>query len=169
MFLSDLLNSLRKTYGNKITTGDLRGYAAAHGVSYRSITKKITKYKTGRGKWNLTVSQARKQLEKAVAAPAAPAATPVVERNLIPEKDDTFVKFGSFSDIKKIISSKLFYPTFITGLSGNGKTFGVEQACAQLKREIIRVNITIETDEDDLIGGFRLVNGETVWAQWPSH
>ena len=164
MFLSDLLNSLRKTYGNKITTGDLRGYAAAHGVSYRSITKKITKYKTGRGKWNLTVSQARKQLEKAVAAPAA---TPVVERNLIPEKDDTFVKFGSFSDIKKIISSKLFYPTFITGLSGNGKTFGVEQACAQLKREIIRVNITIETDEDDLIGGFRLVNGETVWHNGP--
>jgi len=164
MFLSDLLNSLRKTYGNKITTGDLRGYAAAHGVSYRSITKKITKYKTGRGKWNLTVSQARKQLEKTVAAPAA---TPVVERNLIPEKDDTFVKFGSFSDIKKIISSKLFYPTFITGLSGNGKTFGVEQACAQLKREIIRVNITIETDEDDLIGGFRLVNGETVWHNGP--
>ena len=164
MFLSDLLDSLRKTYGNKITTGDLRGYAAAHGVSYRSITKKITKYKTGRGKWNLTVSQARKQLEKAVAAPAA---TPVVERNLIPEKDDTFVKFGSFSDIKKIISSKLFYPTFITGLSGNGKTFGVEQACAQLKREIIRVNITIETDEDDLIGGFRLVNGATVWHNGP--
>ena len=164
MFLSDLLNSLRKTYGNKITTGDLRGYAAAHGVSYRSITKKITKYKTGRGKWNLTVSQARKQLEKAVAAPAA---TPVVERNLIPEKDDTFVKFGSFSDIKKIISSKLFYPTFITGLSGNGKTFSVEQACAQLGRELIRVNITIETDEDDLIGGFRLVNGETVWHNGP--
>ena len=164
MFLSDLLNSLRETYGNKITTGDLRGYAAAHGVSYRSITKKITKYKTGRGKWNLTVSQARKQLEKAVAAPSA---TPVVERNLIPDKDDTFVKFGSFSDIKKIISSKLFYPTFITGLSGNGKTFGVEQACAQLKREIIRVNITIETDEDDLIGGFRLVNGATVWHDGP--
>ena len=164
MFLSDLLNSLRETYGNKITTGDLRGYAAAHGVSYRSITKKIVKYKTGRGKWNLTVSQARKQLEKAVAAPSA---TPVVERNLIPDKDDTFVKFGSFSDIKKIISSKLFYPTFITGLSGNGKTFGVEQACAQLKREIIRVNITIETDEDDLIGGFRLINGETVWHNGP--
>ena len=164
MFLSDLLNSLRETYGNKITTGDLRGYAAAHGVSYRSITKKIVKYKTGRGKWNLTVSQARKQLEKAVAAPSA---TPAVERNLIPDKDDTFVKFGSFSDIKKIISSKLFYPTFITGLSGNGKTFGVEQACAQLKREIIRVNITIETDEDDLIGGFRLVNGETVWHNGP--
>ena len=164
MFLSDLLNSLRETYGNKITTGDLRGYAAAHGVSYRSITKQITKYKTGRGKWNLTVSQARKQLEKAVTAPSA---TPAVERNLIPDRDDTFVKFGSFPDVKKIISSKLFYPTFITGLSGNGKTFGVEQACAQLGRELIRVNITIETDEDDLIGGFRLVDGATVWHNGP--
>ena len=61
----------------------------------------------------------------------------------------------------------MFYPTFITGLSGNGKTFSVEQACAQLKRELIRVNITIETDEDDLIGGFRLVNGETVWHDGP--
>ena len=61
----------------------------------------------------------------------------------------------------------MFYPTFITGLSGNGKTFGVEQACAQLKRELIRVNITIETDEDDLIGGFRLVDGATVWHDGP--
>ena len=69
--------------------------------------------------------------------------------------------------LKRLSSSKLFYPTFITGLSGNGKTFGVEQACAQLKRELIRVNITIETDEDDLIGGFRLVNGETVWHNGP--
>ena len=92
---------------------------------------------------------------------------PVVEENLVPEIDSSFVKFGNFADIKNIIKSKLFYPTFITGLSGNGKTFGVEQACAQLKREIVRVNITIETDEDDLIGGFRLVNGETVWHNGP--
>ena len=86
---------------------------------------------------------------------------------MIPQKDDTFVQFGNFKDIKKIIASRLFYPTFITGLSGNGKTFGVEQAVPQLKRELIRVNITIETDEDDLIGGFRLVNGETVWHNGP--
>ena len=77
--------------------------------------------------------------------------------------------FGNFGDIKKIIESRVFYPTFITGLSGNGKTFSVEQACAQLGRELIRVNITIETDEDDLIGGFRLVDGEHRLAQWPSH
>ena len=74
-------------------------------------------------------------------------------QNLIPEKDDTFVQFGNFTDIKKIIKSGLFYPTFITGLSGNGKTFSIEQACAALGRELIRVNITIETDEDDLVGG----------------
>ena len=90
-----------------------------------------------------------------------------MEQNLIPDKDNTFVQFGSFKDIKKIIQSRLFYPTFITGLSGNGKTFSVEQACAQLNRELIRVNITIETDEDDLIGGFRLVNGETSWHNGP--
>jgi midasin (ATPase involved in ribosome maturation) len=91
-----------------------------------------------------------------------------IEQNLIPEKDDTFVKFGNFNDVKKIIQSRLFYPTFITGLSGNGKTFSVEQACAQLKRELIRVNITIETDEDDLIGGFRLVDGKLHGITVPS-
>ena len=88
-------------------------------------------------------------------------------QNLIPEKDDTFVKFGPFNDIKNIIKSRLFYPVFLTGLSGNGKTFSIEQACAQLNKELIRVNITIETDEDDLIGGFRLVDGNTVWHNGP--
>ena len=97
----------------------------------------------------------------------APSVLPVSEYNLIPEKDDTFIHFGNFKDIKTIIQSRLFYPTFITGLSGNGKTFSVEQACAQLNRELIRVNITIETDEDDLIGGFRLVDGNTVWHNGP--
>tara|TARA_R100001463_G_scaffold129052_1_gene187761 strand:- start:299 stop:1168 length:870 start_codon:yes stop_codon:yes gene_type:complete len=92
---------------------------------------------------------------------------PAVEQNLIPAKDDTFVKFGNYGDIKKIIQSRLFYPTFITGLSGNGKTFSVEQACAQLGRELIRVNLTIETDEDDLVGGFRLVDGNTAWHNGP--
>ena len=78
-----------------------------------------------------------------------------------------YVPFGNFADVKKVIKSGQFYPTFITGLSGNGKTFSIEQLCAQTNRELIRVNITIETDEDDLIGGFRLVNGETVWHDGP--
>ena len=76
--------------------------------------------------------------------------------NIVPEKDPNFVTFGDYSSVKSIIASKKFYPIFITGLSGNGKTLGVTQACAEKKREMIRVNITIETDEDDLLGGYRL-------------
>ena len=85
----------------------------------------------------------------------------------IPEKEDTYVAWGNFKDVEKIIQSRIFYPTYITGLSGNGKTMMVEQACARANREYVRVQITPETDEDDLIGGFRLVNGETVFAKGP--
>ena len=153
--------SLKSLYGERITTPDVRAWCAMNGQNYVTVTKRLTDYKTGRGKWDLTVQE---QLEETYEAPSA---QPAIVQDLIPQKDDTFVQFGNFKDVKKIISSRLFYPTFITGLSGNGKTFGVEQACAQLKRELIRVNITIETDEDDLIGGFRLINGETVWHNGP--
>ena len=148
--------SLADLYGNSINASNIRDWCVGQDITYQTVTKKIEQFKTGRGEWNLTIAE---QLEQSIQSP--------VKENLIPEKDDTFVSFGSFSDVKKIISSRLFYPVFITGLSGNGKTFCVEQACAQLGREIIRVNITIETDEDDLIGGFRLVNGETVWHNGP--
>ena len=87
--------------------------------------------------------------------------------NVVPNKDKNFVSFGNFPDVKSIIKSDRFYPVFLTGLSGNGKTLAVTQACADLKRELIRVNITIETDEDDLLGGFRLKNGQTVWSNGP--
>ena len=87
--------------------------------------------------------------------------------NIVPAKDKVFVPWGHFKDIKSIVSSKQFYPIFITGLSGNGKTMNVQQACAQTKRECIRVNITIETDEDDLLGGYRLQDGQTVWQNGP--
>jgi MoxR-like ATPase len=157
--------SLQSTYGNQVASGDIRAWCAMNDVSYQTVTNKLAEYKVGHGKWNLEVTkEAVQELEVSYTAPAA---IPAVEQNLIPEKDDTFVQFGNFGDLKKIIKSRLFYPTFITGLSGNGKTFSIEQACAQLGRELIRVNITIETDEDDLIGGFRLVNGETVWHNGP--
>jgi len=156
--------SLQAVYGESVTAADIRAWCAMNGSNYQTVTSKLNDFKTGRGKWNLTIQEARNQLEQTVKAPAA---IPAVEQNLIPEKDDTFVKFGNFGSVKKIIQSRLFYPSFITGLSGNGKTFSVEQACAQLKRELIRVNITIETDEDDLIGGFRLVDGATVWHNGP--
>jgi hypothetical protein len=159
-----IVDALKDAYGDKLTAADVRAYCAMNGISYPTVTKKLEQYKVKRGTWDLTIQEARQQLEKSAAAPTV---VPPIEQNLIPTKDDSFVKFGNFSDLKKIIQSRLFYPAFITGLSGNGKTFGVEQACAQLNRELIRVNITIETDEDDLIGGFRLVNGETVWHNGP--
>ena len=132
--------SLQSTYGEMVTSADIKAWCAMNGANYQTVTNKLSEYKTSRGRWNLEVT---------------------------PQKDDTFAKFGNFSDVKKIIQSRIFYPTFITGLSGNGKTLTVEQACSQLGRELIRVNITVETDEDDLIGGFRLVGGETVWHNGP--
>ena len=87
--------------------------------------------------------------------------------DIVPKKDPVFVSFGNYPDVKSIIKSGMFYPVFITGLSGNGKTMGVTQACAENKRELIRVNITIETDEDDLLGGYRLKDGQTVWQNGP--
>jgi hypothetical protein len=158
---SSIIESLQETYGESVTTADIRAWCAMNDCNYQTVTNKLSDCKVGRGKWNLTVQEKLEQTYQ------APPALPATEQNLIPAKDDSFVKFGNFGDIKKIIESRVFYPTFITGLSGNGKTFSVEQACAQLGRELIRVNITIETDEDDLIGGFRLVNGATVWHNGP--
>ena len=162
---SEICSALQSTYGESVTAADIRAWCAMNGANYQTVTNKIANYKTGRGKWNFEVTQ--QSVDTIERTYNAPAAMPAIEQNLIPEKDDTFVNFGNFKDLKKIIQSRLFYPSFITGLSGNGKTFAVEQACAQLGRELIRVNITIETDEDDLIGGFRLVNGETVWHNGP--
>ena len=87
--------------------------------------------------------------------------------SLIPKKDPQYVTWGHFKDIKTILERKIFYPIFVTGLSGNGKTSMIHEVCAKLKRDLVRINITIETDEDDLLGGFRLVNGETVWQDGP--
>ena len=160
-----LIETLSSLYGTELTAADIKGYCAANDISYPTVTRKLEQFKTTRGRWNLEVTQESvENIEKSFASPAV---QPPVEQNLIPQKDKNFVSFGNFTDVKKIIKSGIFYPTFITGLSGNGKTFGVEQACAQLGRELIRVNITIETDEDDLIGGFRLVDGATVWHNGP--
>ena len=168
--MENAIQLLKEQFGTEFGADAVRSVASQVGTSYATLSKKLSQYKVSRGKWNLEVTQEKvEELEKEYSAPAVEgvATTNFVKQNLIPQKDDTFVNFGNFSDIKKIIQSRLFYPAFITGLSGNGKTFGVEQACAQLGRELIRVNITIETDEDDLVGGFRLVNGETVFHKGP--
>ena len=160
-----VFDGLRETFGTEFTAPDVRAFCAMNDIGYSTVTKKIKQYNVGKGKWNLEVTtRAVENIEKSFSAPSV---VPSSEQNLVPDQDNTFVKFGPFADVKKIIQSKQFYPIFLTGLSGNGKTFSVEQACATLKRELVRVNITIETDEDDLIGGFRLVNGETVWHNGP--
>ena len=156
---------LSEHYGTTVNADAVRHACVEFGVTYPTAVKRLRDFYVKRGTWNLTVQE---RLEQQYEAPAAaPAIQESVQQNLVPIKDDTYVPFGNFADVKKIIKSGLFYPTFITGLSGNGKTFSVEQACAQLGRELIRVNITIETDEDDLIGGFRLVDGATVWHNGP--
>ena len=159
-------------FGVNVTTPELQAACDHFGLAYQTVSKYISQYKVKRGVWDLTVAETKEKLEQVYSQ----AKTQIVDsfdpaylegKDLVPARDDHFVSFGAFNDLKKVIASKIFYPTFITGLSGNGKTFGVEQACAQAKRDLIRVNITVETDEDDLIGGFRLVDGNTVWHNGP--
>ena len=171
---------------------DLQDIANSVEVKFPHWITRVPTYKVGRGLFAVPVNGA--PAIKAVAdssvgvekAPdpitvtdkptAAAVVAPIVEmskgtngvsQSHVPVKDDLFVPFGSFSDMVLILKSDMFYPVFVTGLSGNGKTLMIDQACAQAKRALYRVNITIETDEDDLLGGFRLVDGETVWFDGP--
>ena len=168
----DIRDYLVGEFGVNVKTPELQNACDHFGLAYQTVSKYLNEFKVKRGVWDLTVAETKKALEKTYTQ----AQTQIVDsfdpayieaKDLKPAKDNHFVPFGNFNDLKKVITSKIFYPIFITGLSGNGKTFGVEQACAQAKRDLIRVNITIETDEDDLIGGFRLVNGSTVWHNGP--
>ena len=134
---------------------------------------KTDKYKVDRGTYKLPLEGKVTENEQLMEAPVEVTKTEAayvvssLTGNIVPKKDPIFVSFGNYPDVKQIIKSNQFYPVFITGLSGNGKTMGVTQACAELKKELIRVNITIETDEDDLLGGYRLKDGQTVWQNGP--
>ena len=180
---------------DSVTKIDLHNIAESAGLKFPHWITRVSDYKVGRGLWSIPltngVSKAtpspKKKANKGKATPIAEPAVvtvpsdvpsvPVTEIEMtkgststasaVPTKDPLFVAHGHFSDINSILKSEMFYPVFVTGLSGNGKTFMVEQACAKAKRELFRVNITTETDEDDLLGGFRLVNGETVWFDGP--
>ena len=134
---------------------------------------KTDKYKVDRGTYKLPLEGKATENEQLMEAPVEDKKTEAayvvssLVGNIVPKKDPIFVSFGNYPDVKQIVKSNQFYPVFITGLSGNGKTMGVTQACAELKKELIRVNITIETDEDDLLGGYRLKDGQTVWQNGP--
>lgn len=162
--------------GAIVSKDDLRSAAEEAGVPFPTWMKK---QRVGYNEFELPTLGAA-ELQKAIAPATEAEAAYIMPKlgsmnvetegfteNLIPEKDKLFVPFGQYDTVKKILASKMFYPAFLTGLSGNGKTFSVEQACANLNRKVIRVNFTIETDEDDLIGGFRLVNGETKFFKGP--
>lgn len=178
---------LKESFGaEEFTRQDAIALGERNGLlkeAYHFCNSKDHDYKVGRGVFRISM------MTKPTSAPVTqrPVVEPVAEpvasfssvnmvhtfaaetlhTNLIPEVDKLFVKHGDFDLVSRIVSSRMFYPIFITGLSGNGKTFGVEQACAQHDRELYRVNITIETDEDDLLGGFRLVNDSTKWFDGP--
>ena len=124
---------------------------------YDDIAKKVKK------KYNTIIKVEPKAVKPKVVKSASVSKVSDSTLSLIPKKDPQYVTWGHFKDIQTILQRKIFYPVFITGLSGNGKTCMIHEVCAKLKRDLVRINITVETDEDDLLGGFRLVDGETVW------
>ena len=154
-----------------LTRGEINSFVKKSGLKNPSWLK-TEKYKVDRGTYKLPLGNEKTENEKIMdtgESKKTEAAYVVssLTGNIVPSKDSVFVPFGNYPDVKSIIASGKFYPIFITGLSGNGKTMGVTQACAEAKRELIRVNITIETDEDDLLGGYRLKDGQTVWQNGP--
>ena len=176
-----LVEALFAEYGKtELTRSEINSYIDDNGLKNPGWLKS-DKYKIGRGVYTLPVDgndvspvvkevKQKSKVETAESVDTVNKAAMIISSltgNIVPTKDDVFVPWGHFKDIKSIVSSKQFYPIFITGLSGNGKTMNVQQACAQSKRECIRVNITIETDEDDLLGGYRLQDGQTVWQHGP--
>ena len=154
-----------------LTRGEINSFFKKEGYKNPSWLKN-DKYKVERGTYKLPLDNQPTENEKIMdtgESKKTEAAYVVssLTGNIVPTKDSVFVPFGNYTDVTSIIASGKFYPIFITGLSGNGKTMSVTQACAQLKKELIRVNITIETDEDDLLGGYRLKDGQTVWQNGP--
>lgn len=153
-----------------VDAGKALGYT---GKDWDPILTKNNRVKIGTYDLSALIEPIRAEvLNSSVVNPTMPANAAqmqsiVNEEKTFASEDPTFIAWGAFHDIVKIIKSNMFYPTYISGLSGNGKTFMVEQACAKVKKEFIRVQINPETDEDDLLGGFRLINGETVFAKGP--
>ena len=165
-----VVDVLYKTYkSDTVTRSQINDLVKSKKIANPSWLKS-DKYKVGRGVYKLPMGDDEVATEIVDTQKSESQAAYVVSSltdNVVPAKDKDFVTFGNFADVKNVITSKKFYPIFITGLSGNGKTLAVTQACAVAKREMIRVNITIETDEDDLLGGYRLRDGQTIWQNGP--
>ena len=168
-----VLKVLKDTYNkDTVTRAEINALVKKKVIKNPSWLKS-DKFKVDRGVYTLDVESTADDTPKVESQPKVSTDTKAayivssLTDNVVPAKDTDFVNFGNYADIKNIVKSKKFYPVFITGLSGNGKTLAVTQACAESKREMIRCNITIETDEDDLLGGYRLKDGQTVWQNGP--
>ena len=170
------VNHLARSFGTIVARNVVITEAEKMGLPYPRFIIDNPDLKSTRGVYNLNPTN-KAPAEPTMAAEMVASVVPM-ERlrqkklettvdNLVPRRDELYVPFGFFKDLKKVISSKIFYPVFVTGLSGNGKTTMVEQVCADLGRECVRVNISIETDEDDLIGGNTLVDGNIVYREGP--
>lgn len=170
-----LVAALVEKFSGPMTKQQICDVAQEIGVAKPSWIFLKSEYRVGRGLYLLPQQKQETTTATTVEATVEEKPTEVnlnvgmvsFVENLVPAVDPLFVPFGNFKTVRQVVQSKMFYPIYITGLSGNGKTFSVEQACAQTNREVIRVNFTVETDEDDLIGGFRLVAGETKFFKGP--
>ena len=170
-------HAVKKFGTNELTVSQLKEANKKFGCKYApQWLIKNTDYKVGKSLFKLPTENDSVVEKTGEAEKVLPVQTTNTEAafvvsslvgNIVPQKDPVFVSFGNYPDLKSIVKSNMFYPVFITGLSGNGKTMGVTQACAEARKELIRVNITIETDEDDLLGGYRLKDGQTVWQNGP--
>lgn len=179
IFISDLIDK----FGTQISAANIKQFATDRGMGFpHFMFKEPISERVGHGMYNIIDSGSatlKKSSVKQEAAPVAVAAMVAqvvsihskrasnVTESFIPDKNPCYVPFGFFADLKKIIKSKRFCPVYITGLSGNGKTFMVEQVCASLNRECIRLNITKRTDESDLIGSYELIDGNTIRREGP--
>jgi len=172
---ASLLSSLNALYGEVATTAQIEQYCKNNSLPYPSWLIN-EKHKVAWGRYRVKPLSLRDVMNEvnvdetvAHAVTVELTDTPEVRSrdNLIPQIEPSYVPFGFFSDVKGIIESKIFYPVYVTGLSGNGKTYMIDQACAAAARELIRVNITKETDENDLIGSYELIDGNTVWRDGP--
>ncbi len=169
---SEFLKIMREKFEDRVVSArEFWEYRTEVGISPLSWDK-VNTFKAGRGKWCFantsaidSIDQPTVQNETTVKATAE--TLDVAGDNLVPVKSPEFVAWGNFRDIHSVLKSNMFYPMVITGHSGNGKTFGVEQSCARLNKECVRVNFTVETDEDDLLGHYVLIDGKTVWQDGP--
>ena len=175
-------NALIATGKTEVSRQEAKAIAAKLGLASPQWFTKDENNRVGRGMYRVPNSNAVSADIPNLSAQVIPLAKPVepssgsrisnvvtdLELNdLVPAKYPNYVPFGNFDDIVSIISSKKFFPVFVTGQSGNGKTMSIEQACAKLGRKYVCVSMTPDTDEGDLLGNFVLINGQMEWRDGP--